>query len=62
MTEPAAVREDYDAGATGGEQDQRAVEHRRLALAAEDPMVALLHAVLALEARLEELTCFVAQR
>ncbi len=50
----------------GVEQDKRALQHRRRALHALsssdcEPHVALTEALLALEARLEELTCYVAQ-
>jgi len=61
MAEPAAVIEGYD-DATGVEQNRRAGDHRREALEASDPAVALTHAVLALEARVEELTCYLAAR
>lgn len=65
MAEPAATtREDYDPE-PGVEQDDRARDHRRRALEAldgGDGQGALVHAVLALEARVDELTWHVAQR
>ena len=61
MAEPAAVIEGYDPE-PGVEQDERAQEHRRLALETSDPAAALLHAVLALEARVDELTWHLARR
>jgi hypothetical protein len=58
--------EDYasDSQEPGEEQDERAVQHRRKALAALDdgqhqPVEALVHALLALEARVEEMSVYV---
>jgi hypothetical protein len=48
----------------GDQQDRRAFEHRRVALEqlqAGEHAAALTHAVLALEARVEEMTCFIAR-
>ena len=64
MAEPIAVIEGYDPE-PGVEQDERAQEHRRLAreaLDGGDQEGALVHAVLALEARVDELTYWIAQR
>lgn len=68
MARSAAVAEAYDeppSSAPGVEQDQRAIRHSvaaREALAlSEPPHVAITHAILALEARVEELTVYVAQ-
>jgi hypothetical protein len=64
MAEPAAVLEGYDPE-PGVEQDERAHCHRRQALEAldgGDGQAALVHAVLALEARVDELTYWIAQR
>jgi hypothetical protein len=55
---------DRDPDGVGVEQDQRAIEHRARALAALDhdrPDVAVVEALLALEARLEESTHYLAQ-
>ena len=53
---------DYEPGVR---EDERAQEHRQAALAALDENrpahVALVHALLALESRLEELTCYIAR-
>jgi hypothetical protein len=51
----------------GVEQDQRAARHRDRALEALDgdyvhPHAALVHALLAVEARIEELTCYLTAR
>jgi hypothetical protein len=50
----------------GAEQDERAARHRELALEAADGLdplgVALVHALLAVEARVDELVCYVASR
>jgi hypothetical protein len=64
MADPAADLEAYDA-APGVEQDERAHDHRRRALEAldgGDAQVALVQAVLALEARVDELTYWIAAR
>lgn len=53
-----------DASQRGGAQDERAARHRAGALAAladgDHAVDALVHALLAIEARVEELSCFVA--
>jgi hypothetical protein len=49
----------------GGEQDERAARHRKAALEAADGLdplgTAVVNALLAIESRIEELTCFVAR-
>jgi hypothetical protein len=56
---------DYPDREPGADADERAVRHRRAALDAARDLdaadAAVMHAILALEARVEELTCFVAR-
>lgn len=68
MTRPAATVGAYDeppSSAPGVEQDERAARHRQAALEAVDELdrrdQAIVNALLAIEARVDELTCYVAQ-